>query len=488
MKKFLSFTILLFIFITVKAQVGKVGINTTTPQAMLHVKDSSVLFSASTVPVIPGNPPLTGIGIRMMWYSDKAAFRSGYVDGVNWDKDSTGGYSFATGYDTKAKGEVSAASGFRTNATGGFSFAAGFNTIAEGQRSVAFGNHTISRFSDGMVLGAFNDTSSFIPFSQVYTPALFSVGNGTSTHNRRNAFTVTTNGRVGIGTTNPQAALQIFNQNSLDQHIALNSILNGSDTAYIKFDDRRMQFRNTSNAGSFWDFQNKAGVTQCIIGSNGDVDIKGGFTMGPNRSLGVNTSNPFAPLHVINNAASGGSFNSKASVIMEDNDHAYFQFSNPNNREAGLLSGNASTIIRSGIIFSTDSAILFRSGGNTTRVAILKNGDMGIGTAVPAASLDVNGDFKLGAIGTVLANVLKVTVNTNLPPVNAGATLTLTFNIPNVVVGATAMISPGGAINAGMVIGSVRASALNTIEVRFINTTALSIDLAAMDYFIVVIQ
>ena len=113
MKKFLSFTILLFIFITVKAQVGKVGINTTTPQAMLHVKDSSVLFSASTVPVIPGNPPLTGIGIRMMWYSDKAAFRSGYVDGVNWDKDSTGGYSFATGYDTKAKGEVSAASGFK---------------------------------------------------------------------------------------------------------------------------------------------------------------------------------------------------------------------------------------------------------------------------------------------------------------------------------------------------------------------------------------
>ena len=571
-----SAALFLLVCLTAHAQVGKVGINTSSPQAMLHVKDSSVLFSASTLPAIPGKPPLTGIGIRMMWYSDKAAFRSGYVDGVNWDKDSTGGYSFATGYDTKAKGEVSVASGFRTNATGGFSFASGFITSAEAPRSAAFGNNTISRFSDGMVLGAFNDTSSFVPFSQVYSPSLFAVGNGTAGNNRRNAFTVTANGRVGIGTTNPQAALQIFNQNSLDQHIALNSLFSSIDTAYIKFDDRRMQFRNTSNAGSFWDFQNKAGVTQCmigsngdvdikggwttgracginttdptgsalhifnrnaldyhlaltsvlssfdtayikfddrrmqfrntsnagsswdfqnkagvtqcIIGSNGDVDIKGGFTMGPNRSLGVNTSSPFAPLHVINNAASGGSFNSKASVIMEDNDHAYFQFSNPNNREAGLLSGNASTTIRSGIIFSTDSAILFRSGGNATRVAILKNGDMGIGTAVPAASLDVNGDFKLGAIGTVLANVLKVTVNTNLPPVNAGATLTLTFNIPNVVVGATAMISPGGAINAGMVIGSVRASALNTIEVRFINTTALSIDLAAMDYFIVVIQ
>ena len=576
MKKILSFTILTFIFSIVNAQVGKVGINTTAPQAMLHVKDSSVLFSASTLPVIPGNPPLTGIGTRMMWYSDKAAFRSGYVDGLNWDKDSIGGYSFATGYDTKAKGEVAVASGFRSNATGGFSFASGFITSAEAPRSAAFGNNTISRFSDGMVLGAFNDTSSFVPFSQVYTPSLFAVGNGTAGNNRSNAFTVTANGRVGIGTTNPQAALQIFNQNSLDQHIALTSLFSSNDTAYIKYDDRRMQFRNTSNAGSFWefqnkagvtqcyinsigdvnmkggwttgracginttdptgaalhifnrnvqdhhlaltsvlssfdtayikfddrrmqfrstsnagsfwDFQNKAGVTQCIIGSNGDINIKGDFTLGPSRSLGVNTTNPLAPVHIIRNAVSGGNFNAKAGIIMEDNDHGYIQFSNPNNREAGLLSGNASTTIRSGIIFSSDSAILFRSGGNNTRVAILKNGDMGVGTSAPAATLDINGDFKLGTMGTVLANVLKVTVNVNLPPVAAGATLPITFNIPNVAIGATAMISPGGAINAGMVIGSVRASALNTVEVRFINTTAFSIDLAAMDYFIVVVQ
>jgi hypothetical protein len=481
MKKFLSFAILLFFFITLRAQVGKVGINTTAPQAMLHVKDSSVLFSASTLPVLTGNPPLSGIGTRMMWYSDKAAFRSGYVDGLNWDKDSTGVYSFATGYDTKAKGENSFASGFRTNASGGFSFAAGFNTIAQGQRSVAFGNNTFSRFSDEMVLGTFNDTSDMFFSPGVYTPTLFAVGNGTATNNRSNAFTVTTNGRVGIG-------LQIFNQNSLDHHIALTSLFSSSDTAYIKFDDRRMQFRSTSNAGSFWDFQNKSGVTQCIISSNGDVDIKGGFTMGPNRSLGINTTSPFAPVHVINNAASGGNFNAKAAIIMEDNDHAYMQFSNPNNREAGLLSGNASTTIRSAIIFSIDSALLFRAGGNSTRVTITKVGDMGIGTGAPAANLDVNGDFKLGAAGSVLTNVIKATVNANVPPVAAVTTAAFTFNVPNAVIGAVAMISPGGTLNAGMVMASARVSAANTVEVRFVNTTAASIDLAAMDFFIAVIQ
>lgn len=488
MKKILSFTILTFIFSIVNAQVGKVGINTTAPQAMLHVKDSSVLFSASTLPVIPGNPPLSGIGTRMMWYSDKAAFRSGYVDGLNWDKDSTGVYSFATGYDTKAKGENSFASGFRTNASGGFSFASGFNTVAEGQRSAAFGNNTFSRFSDGMVLGTFNDTSDMFFSQGVYTPTLFAVGNGTANNNRKNAFTVAANGRIGIGTTNPQAALQIINQNSLDQHIALNSIFNSIDTAYIKYEDHRMQFRNTNDFGSFWDFQNKSGVTQCIISSNGDVDIKGRFTMGPNRSLGVNTTSPFAPVHIINNAASGGSFNAKAGIIMEDNDHAYMQFSNPNNREAGLLSGNASTTIRSAIIFSIDSALLFRAGGNSTRVTITKVGDMGIGTGAPAAKLDVNGDFKLGTAGTVLTNVIKVTVNANVPPVAAVTTAAFTFNIPNAVIGAVAMVSPGSTLNAGMVIASARVSAANTVEVRFVNTTAAPIDLAAMDFFIAVIQ
>jgi hypothetical protein len=50
------------------------------------------------------------------------------------------------------------------------------------------------------------------------------------------------------------------------------------------------------------------------------------------------------------------------------------------------------------------------------------------------------------------------------------------------------MISPGGTLNAGMVMASARVSAANTVEVRFVNTTAASIDLAAMDFFIAVIQ
>lgn len=66
------------------AQVGKVGITTTTPYAMLHVKDSSVVFTGqSSLPATPGNPPLSGSGLRMMWYPGKASFRAGQVSSTH---------------------------------------------------------------------------------------------------------------------------------------------------------------------------------------------------------------------------------------------------------------------------------------------------------------------------------------------------------------------------------------------------------------------
>lgn len=50
------------------SQTGKVGINTNTPVAMLHVKDSSVVFTGEVNFSTPGNPPVSGGGARMMWY------------------------------------------------------------------------------------------------------------------------------------------------------------------------------------------------------------------------------------------------------------------------------------------------------------------------------------------------------------------------------------------------------------------------------------
>jgi len=95
---------------TAFAQSGNVGIGTITPKARLHVADSSVVFTGSATifdflpaPSVPP-PPISGGGTRMMWYPQRAAFRVGFVNGLNWDKDNIGLFSFASGYSTKASG------------------------------------------------------------------------------------------------------------------------------------------------------------------------------------------------------------------------------------------------------------------------------------------------------------------------------------------------------------------------------------------------
>ena len=65
---------------------GSVGIGTISPAALLHTQGTgtgggNVLFVGEYKDEGPGNPPVSGVGTRMMWYPDKAAFRAGYAGG-----------------------------------------------------------------------------------------------------------------------------------------------------------------------------------------------------------------------------------------------------------------------------------------------------------------------------------------------------------------------------------------------------------------------
>ncbi len=263
--RFFLVLLLSFISFLVNAQTGKVGINTISPQAMLHVMDSSVLFSGTTIePSGLGAPPASGPGVRMMWYPDKAAFRAGYVSGDNWNRDSIGTFSFATGYDSKASGPYSTAMGYgtasgilstamgdfttasgdystamgeittasgdystaigtNTNASGIYSTAMGYGTTASGSVSTAMGNSTTaSGFNStsmgfntkakpyaSLVIGRYNDTTSIS--SSIWDPLdpVFIIGKGSANNARSNAMTILKNGKTGINTPNPQAMLHV---------------------------------------------------------------------------------------------------------------------------------------------------------------------------------------------------------------------------------------------------------------------------------------
>ncbi len=284
-----------------------VGIGTLSPQARLHITDSSVIFSAEGLPPAnPGNPPISGEGRRMMWYADKAAFRSGLVDGTQWDIDNIGKYSFATGVNTiasapysaafgaattasgyyssatgleaiasgeaatamgegteasgpfstaiglytissensstamgnssKASGPTATAMGYSTKATGNAATAMGYATTASGYYSTAMGLFTKSKSYAGLVIGMNNDSTGTTEVSVSPTSRLFQIGNGESDNSRSNAMTVLYNGNIGIGTTAPEAKLDIngrtnTNQLQVGPGTVMNNIQSGTHTA-----------------------------------------------------------------------------------------------------------------------------------------------------------------------------------------------------------------------------------------------------------------
>ncbi len=343
MKKILFLFALMFGYCIANTQIGKVGINTNNPLAMLHVKDSSVLFSGATLlPLIQGNPPASGTGIRMMWYPDKAAFRAGFVVGNNWNKDSIGDFSFAVGNGTKAKGLSSFAAGngshaleegsfavgyssiarefstiaignravannnfdiaigfnavasggasislgYNSSAEGPNSFATGFNTVASGYLSSAIGNATLSRGLGNTAVGSFNDpilTDDNESFFNVYPNSpMFMVGNGTSS-NRRNALVVQRDGKVGIGDIIPLATLHLKGlAPTFDAHLRLETY-GGTDYMNMVYDGNT-KFRNFG-VGDEYQFRNSVNTTIMRLFENGDLSISGSLSQNSDTRL-----------------------------------------------------------------------------------------------------------------------------------------------------------------------------------------------------------
>ena len=184
MKNIFILSLSTIISLSVIAQ--NVGIGTINPLARLHVAESSAIFTATgPVPVSPGVAPISGAGRRMMWYADKAAFRVGYVDGVQWDKDNIGAWSIATGSNTTASGSFSTAMGIGTTASGSGSTAIGVGSVALTTASIAMGNNATVGSDYAIAIGNGSNASANSAiamgfFSKAYGIASVAMGNSTA--------------------------------------------------------------------------------------------------------------------------------------------------------------------------------------------------------------------------------------------------------------------------------------------------------------------
>ncbi len=123
----------------------------STSSTLSTTKD--ILLNGTFNPT-PGSAPATGAGTRLMWYSDKAAFRAGSVTGTQWDKNNIGAYSAAMGYNTTAQGLQSFAMGYDTKALGDYSIAMGVGSEARGATSTAMGEFTSATGGGSFAIGS----------------------------------------------------------------------------------------------------------------------------------------------------------------------------------------------------------------------------------------------------------------------------------------------------------------------------------------------
>ncbi|HET7232596.1 MAG TPA: tail fiber domain-containing protein [Longimicrobium sp.] len=83
--------------------------------------------------------PFTGSGDRTLWHPFKAGFRTGGVDGTQWDDSNFGFYSFASGFNTIAQGNYSIAAGYGSWALQSYGVGLGYSARSDGVGSVALG-------------------------------------------------------------------------------------------------------------------------------------------------------------------------------------------------------------------------------------------------------------------------------------------------------------------------------------------------------------
>jgi hypothetical protein len=403
MKKYL---LIVFIITTKICAAQNVGIGTLTPQARLHVTDSSVLFTAAAVlPTMAHNTPVSGAGNRMMWYADKAAFRVGGVTQYVWDSAYIGKYSFATNTSTLASGFGASSFGGSSSASGTFALSAGQNTIASGDaatsmgvftyasgpysttmgyqtrakgfnavalgsyttasgdNAISMGGGTIAKSTSSLVAGQYNDTTA--------TNRLFEIGDGTFDNARHNALTVLTNGNTGIGTATPDFPLSF--PTTYGEKI---SVWGNPTIGRVGFGVQPSNFQMLTDDG-----------TDITFGYGLSGSATENMRIKYNGNVGIGTTNPTQKLVVKG---------SSAAVMLVDGGSAMYTTFAENGIPRGFVgsyNGNDEDFQIG--TYAGSLGTLNLTTNSQQRLSVLFNGNVGIGTTTPSSKLNVNGQVTI---------------------------------------------------------------------------------------------
>lgn len=419
----------------------------------------------------------TAIGGEALYNNNTGSFNNaiGYNTLYN---NTTGSLNTAMGIEalySNISGNANTANGFQalySNISGIGNTAIGFSSLYSntiGYNNMAYGYGALFSNTTG-----FNNTAG--GYQALYT-------NSSGNNNTANGVYSLFHNTIGSGN-NANGYQALYNnttgsRNTANGNDALLSNINGTqNTAY----GYQAGYSLTSGSNNVFigyqaGYSETTGSNKLYIANNNSNQplIYGNFTSG---YLGLGTISPSAKLHV-----GGGT---RFTVL--DTGSIFLQ---SGNTIGSARDWKMAVTLPNGYLSFRDMGFDNLNNGMASDALVMQwgTGNVGIGSPVPSARLDVGADFKLGATGSINNALIKSTQNIDIGSIAANSELDVLVTVTNASTSNSAVfVSPVTDMEPGIIIAWARVSAAGTVKIRFRNTTGSSIDPVAIDFVIAVLQ
>lgn len=198
-------------------------------------------------------------------------------------------------------------------------------------------------------------------------------------------------GNVGIGTAAPEDELHIFGDRPT---LKLQGDGNNEITG-------RVAMRQANGTGVDIYYDGSDGVDSLLMegfSAGASTGVHLGIDAVSGR-VGIGTDVPEQLLHVFG-GDSGVSPNSNSLFVLERDTSTFINILTPETVQSGILFGNpVDGNAAGGVVYNSSNSpdgMQFRVNGNSAKMTITADGDVGVGTISPAADLHVRGSTSLG--------------------------------------------------------------------------------------------